>query len=80
MYANEMIPRDVFHPCEILIDEMETQGINQSELATRSGFNKSLISLLMHGKRNITTSVAIALEKVLNIPSFKTNSLYPITI
>lgn len=67
MYANDLIPGDVFHPCEIIRDEMEAQNIKQSDLVKASGYNKSFISLLMNGKRNITTSLAIVLEKVLNI-------------
>ncbi len=67
MYANEMIPGDVFHPSEIIRDEMEAQGIKQAELAKESGFNKSFISLLLNGKRNITSSFALTLEKVLAV-------------
>jgi addiction module HigA family antidote len=67
MYANDLTPGDVFHPSEIIKDEMEAQGIKQADIVKESGFNKSLISLLMHGKRNITISVAVVLEKVLGI-------------
>ncbi len=67
MYANDMIPGDVFHPSEIIRDEMEAQGIKQVELAKESGFNKSFISLLLNGKRNITSSIALTLEKVLSV-------------
>lgn len=67
MYANEMIPGDVFHPFEIIKDEMEAQGVKQADLVKESGFNKSFISLLMHGKRNITIPIALVLEKVLGV-------------
>lgn len=67
MYANDMIPGDVFHPCEIIKDEMEAQGIKQADLVKASGFNKSLISLMLQGKRNITISIALILEKVLGV-------------
>jgi len=67
MYANDMIPGDVFHPSEIIKDEMEAQGIKQIDLVKESGFNKSFISLLLQGKRNITTSLALVLEKVLTV-------------
>jgi plasmid maintenance system antidote protein VapI len=46
MYANEIIPGDVFHPAEIIRDEMEAQGIKQSDLAKASGFNKSFFSAI----------------------------------
>lgn len=67
MYANDMIPGDVFHPCEIIKDEMEAQEIKQADLVKASGFNKSLISLMLQGKRNITISIALVLEKVLGV-------------
>ena len=67
MYANDMIPGDVFHPLETIKDEMEAQGIKQIALVKESGFNKYFISLLLQGKRNITTSIALVLEKVLNV-------------
>lgn len=62
-----MIPGDVFHPSEIIRDELEAQSIKQSELVKVSGLNKSFISLLLQGKRNVTISFAIVLEKVLGI-------------
>ena len=64
-----MIPGDVYHPAEIIRDEMEAQNIKQSDLVKASGYNKSFISLFLKGERNITTKLAIALEKVLNIPA-----------
>lgn len=67
MYANDLIPGDVFHPSEIIRDEMEAQNLKQADLVKESGYNKSFISLLMQGKRNITLSVALTLEKALNI-------------
>ena len=67
MYVNDMVPGDVFHPSEIIRDEMEAQEVKQVDLAKESGFNKSFISLLLSGKRNITTSIALALEKILSI-------------
>ena len=60
-----MIPGDVFPPYEIIRDEMEEQNVKQSDLVKESGFSKSFICLLLHGKRNITTSIASSLEKVL---------------
>lgn len=64
-----MVPGDVYHPAEIIREEMEAQNIKQSDLVKASGYNKSYISLFLKGERNITTSLAIALEEVLNIPA-----------
>ncbi len=66
-YANDMIPGDVFHPSEIIKDEMEAGGIKQTELVKESGFKKSFISLLLKGERNINIPIALALEKLLKI-------------
>ena len=68
-FANEMIPGDVFHPSEIIKDELEARGMRQVDLINQSGYNKGFISLLLKGERNITSSVALALEKVFEIPA-----------
>lgn len=66
-YANDLIPGDVFHPSEIIKDEMEARGIKQVELAKITGFNKSFISLFLKGERDINIKLAIALETLLSI-------------
>ena len=68
-YANELIPGDVFHPSEIIKDEMEARGMRQVDLINQSGYNKGFISLLLKGERNITSSFALVLEKVFTIPA-----------
>ena len=68
-FANEMIPGDIFHPSEIIKDELEARGMRQVDLIRQSGYHKGFISLLLKGERNITSSVALALEKVFDIPA-----------
>lgn len=68
-FANEMIPGDVFHPSEIIKDELEARGMRQVDLINQTGYNKGFISLLLKGERNITSSFALVLEKVLEIPA-----------
>lgn len=68
-YANEIVPGDVFHPSETIKDEMEARGMRQVDLINQSGYNKGFISLLLKGERNITSAVALALEKVFEIPA-----------
>lgn len=68
-YANQMVPGDIFHPSEIILEEMEAQNIKQVDLVRISGFNKSTISLFLKGERGITIPMAIMLEKALNIPA-----------
>ena len=66
-YANEMTPGDVFHPGEIVKDEMEARGIKQADIVAASGFNKSFISLFLKGERSININLAIALETIFSI-------------
>jgi addiction module HigA family antidote len=66
-YANEMTPGDVFHPGEIVKDEMETRGIKQAVIVAGSGFNKSFISLFLKGERSMNINLALALETILSI-------------
>ncbi|GAB1451116.1 hypothetical protein MASR2M47_11720 [Draconibacterium sp.] len=66
-YVNDLTPGDVFHPSEIIKDELEARGIKQVELAKITGFNKSFISLFLKGERDINIKLAIALETLLSI-------------
>lgn len=68
-FANEMIPGDVFHPSEIIKDELKARGMRQVDLINQSGYNKGFISLLLKGERNITSSFALVLEKIFEIPA-----------
>lgn len=65
--ANEMIPGNVIHPGEIIHDELESRDMSQQELADKMKMSKSEISLLLHGHRNITPTIAVLLEKALSI-------------
>lgn len=68
-FSIEMIPGDIFHPSEIIKDELEARGMRQVDLINQSGYHKGFISLLLKGERNITSSVALSLEKVFDIPA-----------
>jgi len=68
-FANDMIPGDNFHPAELIKDELEARNMRQVDLINQSGYHKGFISLLLNGKRNITSSVALSLEKVFDIPA-----------
>lgn len=65
--ANEMIPGDIFHPGEHLKDEIDSRGMSQQKLANKTGLSKSEISLIIHGRRNITPAIALKIESVLGI-------------
>ncbi|MFB6305783.1 MAG: HigA family addiction module antitoxin, partial [Flavobacteriales bacterium] len=81
--ANEIIPEDPIHPGEILKDELNSRAISQQQLAEGMNMSKSEISLLLHGKRNITAHIAVLLEKALNIDAevwMNLQSNYDITL
>ena len=58
---------DLFHPGEYIKDEIEDRDMSQQELADQLQLSKSEINLLIHGHRNITPSIALKLESVLEI-------------
>ena len=66
-FANDMLPGDLFHPSEIIKDELQARGMRQVDLVNQSGYNKGFISLLLKGERNITSTLALALENVFGI-------------
>lgn len=66
-YANNQIAGDIFHPGEYIKEEMEARDMNQQDLAEKLHVSKSEISLLIHGNRNITPTIALKLEGVMGI-------------
>jgi antitoxin HigA-1 len=65
--ANDMIPGQAFHPGVLLFDEIEYRGISQKELADSMSIAPTVLSEIIHGKRNLTAALALKLEKVLDI-------------
>ena len=56
------------HPGESIAYIIEDKGISQKELAIRTGFTEKHISAVINGEKSISDKLAIALEKVLEIP------------
>jgi addiction module HigA family antidote len=65
--TNDMIPGQAFHPGVLLYDEIEYRGISQKELANKMDIAPTVLSEILHGKRNITAALALKLEKALDI-------------
>jgi addiction module HigA family antidote len=65
--ANNLIAGDIYHPGEFLKEEMDARGMKQVDLVEALGVSKSEVSLIIHGKRNITASMAVMLESVFGI-------------
>lgn len=59
----------VIHPGETIKEVMTSKGINQEELAIRTGFTPKHISEVIRGKKNISSKFANALEIVFGIPT-----------
>ena len=63
----DLIPGDIFHPGEILKDELDARNLSQQKLAEKTGMSKSEVSLIVNGRRNITPLIAVKLESILEI-------------
>jgi antitoxin HigA-1 len=59
----------VLHPGEVLADELAARDEVRSVFAMKIGMYPSHFSNLLKGKRDISASIAIKLEKELNIPA-----------
>ncbi|MBX9853508.1 MAG: HigA family addiction module antidote protein [Cytophagaceae bacterium] len=67
IYANDIVLKDVFHPGEFIKDELEAREMKQQELTEKMGIAKNVLSEIIHGKRNLTPTLALKLESALGI-------------
>ncbi len=65
--TKDVIPAFATHPGILLRDEIEYRNIKQKKLAEELGIATTVLSELIHGKRNISPEIALKLEKVLDI-------------
>jgi addiction module HigA family antidote len=65
--TSDTIPAKATHPGVLLFDEIEYRGISQKELADNMNIAPTVLSEIIHGKRNLTAALAIKLENVLDI-------------
>ena len=56
-------------PGETLLETIDALGMNQVELAQRTGLSTKTINLIIKGSERITQETALALEKVLRVPA-----------
>jgi len=66
-YANDIQIEERFHPGEFIKDELEAREMKQQVLAGKINISKTVLSELIHGKRNLTASLALKLEEALEI-------------
>lgn len=58
----------IIHPGETLADVLNERGISQVELAARAGVSEACIGGILAGKENISSNIAAALERALDVP------------
>ena len=69
MSKKELTPFVATHPGEMIKDELKERGMTQKQLANLTGIKPSVLSETINGKRSVSLSVAVALEKALGIPA-----------
>ena len=57
------------HPGELIKDELKERSMTQRELSEMTGIKPSVLSETINGKRSVSLSVAVALEKALGVPA-----------
>ena len=65
----ELTPYVATHPGEMIKDELKERNMTQKQLSELTGIKPSVLSETINGKRSVSLSVAMALEKALGIPA-----------
>ena len=69
MNKESLTPFVATHPGEMIKDELKERKMTQKQLAAESGIKGSVLSETINGKRSVSLSVAVAIEKVLGVPA-----------
>ena len=69
MNKESLTPFVATHPGEMIKDELKERNMTQKQLAIESGIKASVLSETINGKRSVSLSVAVAIEKVLGVPA-----------
>jgi len=67
IFANDLPTGEPVHPGSILLDEIEARLHKQKDIARKIGISPSMLSDLIHGRRNISAELALKLERAFNI-------------
>lgn len=65
--VNSLIPGELIHPGEYLLDELEAKEISQKDFAKIIGMQTSQLNEIINGKRAINAETALLFEKALDI-------------
>lgn len=69
MNKKVITPFEATHPGEMIKDELVARGMTQKQLAAETGIQPSVLSEVINGKRNVSLSMAVALDKAFGIPA-----------
>ena len=69
MNNNRITPFIATHPGEMIKDELKERNMTQKQLSELTGIKPSVLSETINGKRSVSLSVAMALEKAMGIPA-----------
>ena len=69
MNKESLTPFVATHPGERIKDELKERKMTQKQLAEQTGIKASVLSETINGKRSVSLSVAVAIEKVLGVPA-----------
>ncbi|TAE28878.1 MAG: addiction module antidote protein, HigA family [Cytophagales bacterium] len=64
---SEIFLAEPIHPGEMLQDELEARSLSQRELAAQLGVSPAFVNALIHGRKSVSVSLAMKLEKALEI-------------
>lgn len=67
LYANDIVLTESFHPGEFIKDELDAREMKQKELSDKMEIAATVLSEIIHGKRNLTPLLALKLEIALGI-------------
>lgn len=67
--GKEIFTNIALHPGDVLSNELEAREIKKTFFAEQIGMKPGHLSELLHGKRHVSASTAIKLEKLLDIPA-----------
>lgn len=65
--ANNLHPSKPIHPGEVIKDELDYLGIKQAQLAKETGISTTIISEIIHGKRQVSVEYAMLFDAALNL-------------
>lgn len=69
MNKKKLTPFVATHPGEMIKDELKERNMTQKQLSELTGIKPSVLSETINGKRSLSLSVAMALEKAFGIPT-----------